>query len=174
MAYRRDVASARRTVTTIMQRLALLAVTCFPLTACGLSWPAVTRQVLEEGSQKPIPGAIVLVRWHGYVPAPGHAQQVCALVMSATTDDHGRYYLDGWSKASNMGPVLGLHTLVVPYKAGYEYAAHLSQQRGTEYLARATGTEDDRAAFLLRVLGNSGCDTQDSTERNRLPLLRAL
>ena len=94
--------------------------------------------------------------------------------MSAMTDDDGRYRVESWSKSSQMGPVTGLHTIIVPYKAGYEYARQPSQERGTEYLARATGTESDRAAFLLRVTGNSRCYTKEKSEKSRLPLLKAL
>jgi len=36
-----------------------------PLTACALSGEAIEGRVLEEGTNKPIPGAIVVVRWIG-------------------------------------------------------------------------------------------------------------
>lgn len=158
----------------MLGRLALVAVAFLPLTACGLSWPAVSGRILEEGTGKPIPGAIVLVRWEGYVSAPGHGHQVCVHVMSATTNDQGHYYLEAWNKGSKMGPVSRLHTTVVPYKTGYQYPRQPSQESGTHYLALASGTEDERAAFLLRVLGNAQCYTKDASEKNRLPLLRAL
>jgi len=174
MAHRRHVAAGERHVVKMMRRFLLASAVCFPLTACGLSSPGVSGRIVEEGTGKPVPGATVLVRWEGYVAAPGHAHPVCVHAMSATTDDQGRYHVEAWSKASKMGPITGLHTIIVSYKPGYEFAHQAHVADGVQYLAAAAVGEDERAAFLLRVLGNSRCYTKDVSQRNALPWLDAV
>jgi len=154
---------------TILSSLLLL-----PLTACGLSSGSVSGKVLEEGTDKPIDGAIVIVRWKGYVSAIVDAQTVCVHVESATTDKRGNYKVSGWSKPSTMGPVFNVKPVVSAYKVGYGLPGNPAQKDEDVYLAPFKGTSGERLEYLKRIHGAISCGAQDESEKNMLPFLKAL
>lgn len=153
----------------------LTATLCIlPLSACATLFGAVTEgQVLEEGTNRPIPDAIVIVRWVGVVPAIGHASSACVHVENATTDKDGRYRTPAWNAPSTVGPAPLMQTRIGPgayaYKPGYEYV----DTRGeTVYLKPFTGGRGGRFKYLERTYG-SGCGATDGSEKNSIPLLKA-
>ncbi|MGH8766817.1 MAG: carboxypeptidase-like regulatory domain-containing protein, partial [Burkholderiales bacterium] len=79
-------------------RCMLMVLNLLPLTACALSGGPVVGQVVEEGTHKPIPGAIVVVRWRGDLPGFADSRTVCYHVASTVTDEAGRYRIPAWSK----------------------------------------------------------------------------
>lgn len=162
---------------TTLRRLALATVMCLPLTACGVSSGPIDGTIIDEATGKPIADAIVLVTWEGSIPAVVEQHRVCVHVMSTITDGQGRYHFDGWSKKANFGPVpvTVLQPLLFAYKPGYEWSDRPSEADSNKlYLALSKATGDERAAFLFRVLDNSRCNTRDSSEKNRLPLLQSV
>ncbi len=156
-------------------RLMLLLPTLLPLSACGLSGGPLSGQVLEEGTHKPVPGAIVVVKWVGSVPAFADSQTVCVHVESTVTDQQGKYELPGWSKPSTVGPVvMNLGPVVTAYKPSYGWLEKPSQKEEIVYLAQFRGTTSERLDFLLRVLGNTSCGSQDESEKNLINVRKAL
>lgn len=145
-----------------------------PLSACATLYGAATEgQVLEEGTNRSIPGAIVIVRWVGVVPAPGHASSSCVHLENAITDKEGRYRTPAWNAPSTVGPAPLMQTRIAPgayaYKPGYEYV----DTRGeTVYLKPFVGTRGGRFKYLERTYG-TGCGATDGSEKNSIPLLKA-
>lgn len=147
-----------------------------PLTACATLFGVDTEgQVLEEGTNKPIPEAIVIVRWAGVIPMIGHASSVCVHVESATTDKEGRYRTAAWRAPSTVGPAPLVQMNIGPgayaYKPGYEY---LDTRGETVYLKPFTGGRGERLAYLMRVLDGTRCGAKDESEKNLHLFYRAL
>lgn len=134
-------------------RVASFAASVLPLSACaGLVGLGTAGQVLEEGTEKPIPNAIVVVRWAGSLPAFTEARAVCVHVETTTTDQEGRYRTPAWHAPSTVGPAPIVQTHVGPsayaYKPGYEYV----DTRGeTVYLKPFAGTREARLRYLSRA-----------------------
>ena len=133
----------------------------------------VRGQVLEEGTNKPIAGAIVVGLWYG-TSAPGFfadSRTICYHVETATTDDSGHYTLPPTEKEYKYRD--GHHyTSTIAYKPGYQYAS--VQHKGIDILQPFTGTREERLKYLERVFGSSGCGTQDESEKNLISFLKAL
>ena len=68
------------------------------LSACSLSGEAIDGKVIEEGSGKPIPDAIVVARWIGDLPGIADSKTVCYHVLSAKSDSQGNFDLPAWQK----------------------------------------------------------------------------
>jgi len=154
-------------------RTILLMLTLLLLTACGLSGSSVSGKVLEERTDKPIDGAIVIVRWKGYVSAIVDAQTVCVHVESATTDKRGNYKVSGWSKPSTMGPVFNVKPVVSAYKVGYGLPGNPAQKDEDVYLAPFKGTSGERLKYLQNRIGME-CGSRDDYVKKLIPLYRAL
>ena len=147
-----------------LRRVFLLSLLLLPLTACGgakLPPPgtSIEGRILESGSNKPIPGAIVIVRWQGSYSQIVDTQTVCYHVETATTDEQGRYRTPAW-KPENLGPHFtpGPY-LIDAYKAGYERDWPLGFDRSEEfrkntyYLKPFRGTPEERIANLAQFGG---------------------
>lgn len=155
-------------------RTMLAIVALFPLSACGLSGGAIKGQVLEAETNKPIPGAIVVVRWHG-TWAPPAGTSACYHVESAMTDVEGRYKTPAWTGPFKAGLIADYWEVDV-YKPGYEEmkGSHVVQGGKTDisYLAPFKGTREER----MRALWSTGiaCESAGNSARNLIPLYRAL
>src|SRR5687767_5886900 len=90
----------------------LLICLMLPLQACGLSGGSIEGKVLEEGTDKPIEGAIVVVRWSGALSAFVESRPVCVHVDTVTTDAQGRYRFSSWRKSWEGGVVTDLMPIV--------------------------------------------------------------
>lgn len=154
--------------------LILAIFVALPLSACALSGGPVSGRVLEEGTDKPIPGTIVVVRWQGYVSSLVDSQGVCVHVDSMITDEQGRYKFTRWSKPSKVGPVFDLEPAVSAYKIGYGYPQTPSQKDEVTYLAPFKGAREERLEYLERMARSSGCDSAGESRRNLYPLYEAL
>lgn len=160
--------------TTRIGRVLAVLLCALPLAACASLYGASFEgQVLEEGTNKPIPNAIVIVRWAGSLPAFATATAVCVHVESATTDAEGRYRTRAWRAPSTVGPppIVQAHVGPAPYvyKTGYEY---VETEGGTSYLKPFTGSREER----LRKIWSSGvqCESAGESAKNLIPLYRAL
>lgn len=156
-------------------RLMLLLPALLPLTACALSGGPIVGQVVEEGTHRPIPRAIVVAKWVGSVPAFADSQTVCVHVESTVTDQQGKYELPGWSKPSTVGPVVrNLGPVVIAYKPGYAWSTKPSQQDQIVYLARFEGSVDERFQYFSSVISNTSCGSSGESGKNLYWLWMAL
>lgn len=150
-----------------------------PLSACAtsLSGRAIDGKVTEEGTNKPISGAIVVARWSGHLASWGHGKTVCYHVLSTTSDENGDYRLPTWKKditedwQKNIRPET---VLIDAYKPSYGLPTVPSQKREIVLLKPFAGTREERLEYLVRILGNTSCGAQDKSEENLIPLRRSL
>lgn len=150
-----------------------------PLTACELfgkstlGGEAIDGKVIEEGSGKPIPNAIVVARWTGTISSwPADSHSTCFHVLTTTTGERGTYHFDPWKKKSQIGPVFDQRPFVSAHKAGYVWS---SKSKNTiQYLEPFTGTRSERLKYLMRVSSGTSCGTQDESKKNLLPLKRQI
>lgn len=148
-------------------RLMFMLSTLLPLSACGLSGGPVVGQVIEEGTHKPVPGAIVAAKWVGNVPAFAESRTVCVHVESAVADQEGKFRLPRWRKPSTVGPVvMDLAPVVVAYKPGYGLPAKPSQADEIVYVAPFKGTTKERFDYLGRVISATSCVSAGESYKN--------
>jgi hypothetical protein len=144
------------------------------LSGCASSGQPIKGRVLEEGTSRPVDGAIVLARWIGTAPGFAHSQSACVHVESALTNIEGAFTLPGWSKSSVTASVTNLKMMLFAYRAGYELPQNPSPRDDTVYVAPFRGTREQRLAYIARISGNATCGTSDPSEQNSLPLLKGL
>lgn len=134
---------------------------------CGLSGGPIDGAVLEEGTNRPIVGAIVVVEWlHQQVTAT-----VCYRVESAVTDETGRFHIPRWSNPSDHRALTNPRTSIDFYATAFERAR---QTDNDIYVRSVSEGKAERLEELRRLLDATGCGDGGSSEKNRLPLLRAL
>ena len=158
-------------------RLLFALLVTLPLTACALSGGPVSGEVLEERTNQPIPGAIVMVRWKGDLPGFADSKTVCYHVESTVSDETGGYRIAAWSKeaaADWQTRIINKEFVVVAYKVGYGFSNQSSQKEEIEYLAPFTGTSGERLGYLKRVSDGTKCDEAGERIMNRLPLEKAI
>jgi hypothetical protein len=152
-----------------LKMIALLVI-LLPLAACALSGKAVEGRILEAGSNKPIPDAIVEARWIGYVSGIADSQTACYHVMVATTDANGHYSMPAWRKditeewQKNLTPQ---EVKIDAYKKGYEWAGIISQDNSVEYLKLFSGTQ--KGMFRVTASAAKACESGGDSEKNLLP-----
>ena len=161
--------------------LAIGFLVMLPLSACGASGGPVAGQILEAGTKKPIPEAIVIVRWQGTYSRIVDSQDVCYHVETATTDAEGRFRTPGWVERKPRGPFFSPGGWdITAYKPGYEtdwpaaYSATEDYKRNIRYLKPFTGTKAERLKYLMHVLEAARCGATDGSERNLHPLYKTL
>lgn len=149
-----------------------------PLTACGLSSASISGKVLEERTDKPIPGAIVVVRWIGRTTSGSmfvEARDVCYHVETAETDEKGIYRIKAWSQPQHKDYTVKFNHMVVDaYKPDYGFSSAVPRNDEDAYLAPFRGAGQERLAYLKRLFGATSCGAQNESEKNILPLLKAL
>lgn len=138
------------------------------LPACGLSGGPIEGAILEEGTRKPIPGVIVVVRWLHH---QGYSGTVCYRVESAVSNETGRFQIARWSNASDHRALRNPWTSIDFYATAFERAGQTDKDI---YVRSVSGGKEERLKELLRLLGATRCGDGGSSEKNRLPLLRAL
>lgn len=154
-------------------RAMLLMLAVLPLAACALSGEAMRGRVLEEGTNKPIPGAIVVVRWEGRVSSFVDSQGVCYHVETATTDEQGNYQTRPWRQPRDY-MISFDHIGVDAYKPGYGFPSKLSRVKGIEYLAPFNGTREERLKFLVQMSDSTQCDEAGESNMKRLAMEQAI
>lgn len=114
-------------------------------------------QVLEVGTNKPIPGAIVVFTWQESISAVADTQDVCSHVEVAVTDPQGHYQLPTWK---GYEPTFNFDA----YKPGYVRSKqyYLTQQKNDRYidlLEPFKGTSKERMDYLEQydAFRTSGC-----------------
>lgn len=142
-------------------RLMFILTTLLPLSACALSGGPVVGQVVEEGTHKPIPGAIVVVRWIGRTTSGSwfvEARDVCYHVETAVTDESGQYKTAAWTQEQSKDYTLKYHSLSVnAYKPGYGWPSQPSQTREIVQLAPFKGSVHEQFQYFSSVISNTNC-----------------
>lgn len=154
----------------------LLALLLTSLSACaspfGLSGEAIEGKVLEAGTNKPIPHAIVVVRWDGILSGFAEQRGVCVHVESTATDEQGRYRINAWRKPSTLGGVRDIGPTVSAYQPSYEIARR-DRENNMVYLRPFTGGRGERLQYLDRVISSTSCGDK-STHQNLYRIHRAV
>ncbi len=167
MANRSDKSSAR---------LIPVALAFFALSACDLLGEPVARgkavdgQVLESGTGKPIPGAVVVATWSGIVGSLAHSQGVCFHVESTASDERGGYHIPAWEKRTRFARAKHQTVAIIAFKPGYSFISRSADN--TVRLEGFTGTREER----LNKIRSAGvmCGSADESQKNLLLLYRAL
>ncbi|BAU48296.1 Uncharacterized protein (Precursor) [Sulfurifustis variabilis] len=161
--------------TIIMAVLFLAGV--LPLNGCATSSAPprepVEGRVLEQGTNRPIPGAIVIARWRGHMPVfPADGQSVCYHVESATTDEEGRYRFPVFDEEPRHRRIRYKYIQVDAYQPGYEWSG-ASEGGKVQYLAPFIGGREERLKYLARLSGVVGCYGADN-EKPLVPVYKTL
>ena len=145
-----------------------------PLTACAFSGKAIEGQVLEAGTNKPIPSAIVVARWQAHLGGWGHGKTVCFHVLTTTTDAQGHYHFPAWKKAAKEDWQKHLsekEVLISAHKPGYRLAEEYPET--TPKLVPFTGAREERLKYLLHSSGLVGCYGAGD-EKSLMPVYKAI
>lgn len=158
-------------------RLIFVFLMALPLSACSLSSELIEGRVLEEGVDKPIPDAIVVVRWIGRTTSGSmfvEARDVCYHVEMAATDEKGRYQTKGWSQEQHKDYTLKFdHMRVDAYKRGYGLSQAIPRNDENVYLAPFKGTREERLKYLMNLSGLASCYGAKD-EKALFPIQKAL
>ncbi len=158
-------------MTSLKKTLPILGL-LLTLPACATApLQPVQGQVLEEGTNKPIAGAIVVGLWYG-TSAPGFfvdSRTVCYHVETAATDEAGRFTFPPTEKEYKYRD--GHHyTSTIAYKPGYHYAP--VQHKGTDILQPLVGAREEK---LRKTAGAAvTCGSAGESKKNLLPLYKKL
>lgn len=161
-------------------RVFLWILVLLPLTACGLSGGPIEGQVLEVGTRKPLPDAIVTVTWQGSYFQIAESRTQCYHVESATTDQQGRYKIPKWHE-STKGPFFSAGPFWIEvYKAGYEayfppgnFDRTEDYKNNIRFLAVFKGTSGERLEQLKRINDVTTC-FESKVSKKSLTLQKAI
>lgn len=155
-----------------VSRLASVFLVMVSLSACSLSSGSISGKVLEEGTNEPIPGAIVVVRWIGRTTSGSifvEARDVCYHVETATTDEKGKYQTKSWSQEQHKDYTLKFdHMLVDAYKRDYGLSQVKPRNDEDVYLAPFKGASEERLKYLKRLDEGNACPDAGDSRKNRL------
>lgn len=158
-------------------RSLLVVFLVFPLTACALSGEAIEGRVLEEGTDKPIAGAIVVVRWMGDTTSGSwfvESRTTCYHVETATTDGQGSYRTKPWRQPQHKDYTVKFDRIAInAYKPGYGPPSKLSRAQEIEYLAPFGGAREERLKFLGTFTGMQ-CGTAEDYAPTLIPLYKEI
>lgn len=161
------------------------------LTTCALLWGGAVRgKVVEQDTDRPIPGALIAVVWEGTAISGIESTNVCYHAELAITNEQGVFHTGAWlSRQKNYFVESGSRMIFV-YKRGY-YEPYLSPRkigilsmiakyiRWKLYpkliLARFTGTSDERLKDLNQLMNFGSCYYESGkSARNLYPFYAAL
>ena len=129
--------------------------------------PPLKGWVIDEETNQPIEGAIVVIGWY----TDNWTQSFCPYLVSTATDADGNYASPGWNEWDQH-----IRTTRRPpdaYKPGYE-DGRPSGTEGVIYLKRSRRTAPERTYFLSRFEGATTCAGGGAGSFNRYVLTRAL
>lgn len=147
------------------------------LAACGeyYSLP-IDGKVVEERTLKPIPEAMVVIRWTGNISSSWvDSKTVCYHVETAITDKSGNFHIPGWTgKPANIQTdIYDLQTHIDAYKVGYGFPTTPPQGSKVVYLSPFAGTREERLEYLIGLTGME-CGSFEEYRKKLIPLYKAL
>ena len=110
----------------------------------GVARADIRGKVLDELTNQPIAGAVVVVEWHAKPLM--QALEECLHVETAVTDVHGRYEVHSWAGAwapGKLASYYGRFYRYVAYKFNYVPGFHPGDAEGVLRLKPFTGTSDE-------------------------------
>ncbi len=126
--------------------------------------------VLEEGTNTAIAGAVVVVRWQDRSLG---RQTGCLHAESAVTDAQGRYRVPAWQAPAAL-PGQGAEPVVTVYKQGFQQSGMYGRNRDTQYLKPSVQERKARLDYLLHLNHMTECHAAGDSRKNLLLLKRAL
>lgn len=146
------------------------------LSACSLSSGPINGQVLEEGTGKPIPDAIVVVTWRGEWWQMVESSTACYHVETARTDAEGKYHIPAWFLPWewNHLRVFGKETFYDAYKPGYTRPVNLGNkydQPERVLLAKFKGAKEE---YFKNLLYTTDCAGGGESRKNLYRLYATL
>lgn len=136
--------------------------------------PTQTGRVLDEETQQPIEGAIVVVQWSGVTAhtfIPVDSRRVCYHAESALSDGNGRFKTRSWEEERQHRGLSGKRAVATAYKAGYRHV-RVDMATGDQYLKMDMGSVKDRLEYLSHIAVSCGADRADQLKL--LPFYKAL
>ncbi|MDH5444062.1 MAG: carboxypeptidase-like regulatory domain-containing protein [Gammaproteobacteria bacterium] len=131
-------------------------------------WPEVHGRVLDETTDQPIEGAIVVAKWRGY---SSHAfiqvRSTCYHIETATTDKMGRFTFP--SRMDGISTVQRRFVAYRVYKAGYvtsdkTYEKEIYEKK-LKYLKPFNGTNEERLKYLVQFGDVIRCANADDADK---------
>jgi hypothetical protein len=131
------------------------------------AWSTIEGQVLDDESNQPVPGAIVVATWNAMeLNWATDAHSVCLHVETATADAAGRYRLPDWHGwwSPNHIFLFGRSRSIVAYKFKYEPSATQRPNLETIYLKPFKGPNE---VWIERRQSGFSCHAGvDQSEKN--------
>ncbi len=152
-------------------RLAMLFLACLlapPVHAASDSFKE--GNVLEEGTNTAIAGAVVVIRWQDRSLG---RKTGCLHAESAVTDAQGRYRIPAWQTPSAI-PGQDVEPVVTVYKQGFQQSGMYGRNRDTQYLKPSVQERKARLDYLLHINHIIECHAAGDSRKNLLLLKRAL
>jgi hypothetical protein len=173
-----------KTLRTLLMLLALLGL-C-GCTSDQLSGGPIDGVVLDQATQRPLAGAIVVAQWQGNTSGNWHdlgswfveSHSLCYHVATAVSDGEGRFHIPAWESSRqekgfhfNIGSH-GRWLAVYAYKPGYDY--DVSEDNRIIQLKPFKGTPRERMDNLSRAAGGMSCGLGGESEKSLRIFYRAL
>ena len=151
----------------LIRNIASAALALTALSACAQMQP-VEGQVLEQGTDKPIEGAIVVARWKG----DGYHGTICFHVESTVSDENGYYYISPPETTSPHADLPDQWVNATAHKEGYVRAKR--SPLDVNYLVPFAGDASERMAYLKVMIGATSCVSAGDSRKNLYAIRRAL
>lgn len=163
------------------KRYWIVAVSAFVATyaACSSISLPIDGVVLEEKTNKPIPGVFVIAQWRHYGSDGYGSRTSCPHLEIVTTDENGRYRIPAVLSTA----IANTQPVVFDYKAGYEWAGDNRQSDADVVAARKkrfmrvfAGTGDERVDSYRTYSSLRSCasGTPEEKLRKLTPLFLAI
>jgi hypothetical protein len=150
-----------------------------------LSGGPVHGVVTDASSNRPLPGALVIVHWIGRLSGSHGPRYPCYYVALAQTDEKGIFNVPQWKMSRDAGPgwLRGMSTdnfekpiEIHAYKPGYVFdlgpMAFATNEEISLRMAPFSGTVQARLGYLFSPFeGNAKCDVDNKT---LIPLYQAM
>ena len=150
------------------------------LSACALTGGPIDGMVLEDETDKPIAGAIVVVQWRGDLPGFADSKTMCYHVESTLTDAAGRYRIAKWKKKPDPERdwerrIVNKEFIVSAYKEGYGLTKQaIREKHEVVYMGSFEGTAEERLGYLLRMLSATSCPSAGRSSKKLYSMYKAM
>lgn len=135
-----------------------MATLALSLGACAHSGGPIEGRVVEDGTNRAVPGAIVVAFWQGSTFELVESHTVCYHVESASTDTQGVYRIPRWSGTTSFF-VSDPQVHVFAYYPGYLWNGRILtgvKDETTFVVKSATGSGAERFKTLSQLFGIFG------------------